>query len=64
MKLAAQWFVVGAIIIALFVNLHRDFYGREAAEPGGFSGAVLTIIAAAISVAAHYFAGALSEILG
>jgi len=47
----------------LFHGLWLDTNGREAKPPGGFSGAVCTILSIAGMVALYYGAGAFSELI-
>lgn len=62
MKYYAQLFIVGYLVTVLLVSLHVDFYGRSAKEPGGYSGAVITLVLVALITLLYLAAGALSEI--
>ena len=59
----AQILIALWMVITLLVCLHHDFNGRSAREPGGFSGAVTTLIIVALMVAILYKAGAFSTLL-
>jgi hypothetical protein len=43
--------------LGFFVNLYRDFNGVEAKEPGGFWGAVSSLLASAAIIVLYWQAG-------
>ena len=57
-----------AIAILLLVNflvlLRSDFYGRKAREPGGFGGAIITLLVTAAAFLLYWKAGAFSLFIG
>jgi len=63
-KLACQIILFLLYVFSFFAMLRHDFTGSPAKEPGGFKGAVYSVLAIGISVFLTYKAGAFSEIIG
>jgi hypothetical protein len=51
--------LAGAVVcLMFFLNLRNDFRGSPARQPGGFEGAVITLIVTGILVVTFHYAGA------
>ena len=64
MKFTCQLLLPAILAFSLFRLLKEDFNGREAKKPGGYKGAVATIIAILFLLLTYWKAGALSLIFG
>lgn len=62
MKLFCQWTLLALTFASVLYNLYTDFHGRKQKEPGGFQGAVITLIGMAVLLFIYKTAGAFSEI--
>lgn len=58
-----QWLLVVMLVGTFFTCLRSDFYGRDAKAPGGFTGAVSTILVMMLLTLIYWQAGAFSQIL-
>jgi len=56
-KLLCRFVIIIIYTNAFFVMLYRDFHGKKAEDPGGFGGAVATILALSFIFAILYGAG-------
>jgi hypothetical protein len=60
---ACQIIMVLLLIANLLYCLYMDFHGRTARLPGGFAGAVTTLIVSTLTALVYWKAGAFSELL-
>lgn len=63
MGVVCQWIVAGAVVANLFSMLRTAFHGRSARDPGGFPGAVVSILLTALLALLYWGAGAFDRIL-
>jgi len=56
-----QLVVIAICVINFFGLLYTDFHGRKTKEPGGFAGAISTVIVSLAMAALFWGAGAFSE---
>jgi len=63
MTLAAQILVLIGVIVQLFYGFWQDCHAREAKEPEGFGGIVITVLTSAFIFVVLWIAGTFSRIL-
>jgi len=61
-QIICQVVMLFLLALGVFLSLHKDFNGVAAKKPGGFNGAVGTIIVLVVTFLLQFFAGAFCRI--